>query len=169
MDGDIFVGMATHRICPATGHLVSTHAHSPSEVRGGPAPPPPYCPNHGVKLFETCRVCGKPWPLIAESYSSQPTGGARFCRECSAPAPWLQRADLMMWVRHQVQASGDLTDAARAELVAILDRLKDMDPSDEKAVPGWTRLRELAPKVYAATKPVRDVLIGEVVKRALGL
>jgi hypothetical protein len=75
----------------------------------------------------------------------------------------------MAWVQHQVQASEDLSDASRAELLAVLDRIRAIDPSDEHAVPGWTRLREVAPKVYAATKPVRDVLIGEAVKRALGL
>jgi hypothetical protein len=71
------------------------------------------------------------------------------------------------WLRNQVKASRDLSTAARAELVAVLDRLTDMDPSDDKAIPVWRRLHELAPKVYAATKPVRDALMSETVKRAL--
>jgi hypothetical protein len=51
--------------------------------------------------------------------------------------------------------------------VAVLDRLKDMDPSDDKAVPVWKRLHDLAPKIYNATKPVRDALMAEGVKKAL--
>lgn len=72
----------------------------------------------------------------------------------------------MGWVRNQV-TSGDLSDAARVELVAGLDRLKGMDPGDEGAVPGWKTLHELTPKIYTATKPVRDALMSEGVKRAL--
>lgn len=150
-----------HRICPATGHVISEGPHE----RQAPAA---FCPHHGVKLFVNCRACKKEWTLVSETpYSSQPTGGSKFCRHCGAPAPWLTRADLMQWVGHQVQESPDLTSAARVELVAVLDRLKDMDPSDEKAIPAWKRLHELAPKVYNATKPVRDALMAEGVKKAL--
>jgi hypothetical protein len=47
-------------------------------------------------------------------------------------------------------------------------RLDAMDAEDTKTVAAWKKLREVAPKVWAATKPVRDVLIGETVKRLLG-
>jgi hypothetical protein len=73
----------------------------------------------------------------------------------------------MAWVRHQVQASEEVSAADRVELVAVLDRLKAMDPSDKNAVAGWKRLHDLAPNVYNATKPVRDALMSEGVKRAL--
>jgi hypothetical protein len=43
-----------------------------------------------------------------------------------------------------------------------------MGADDAKTVAAWKRLREVAPKVWAATKPVRDVLIGAAVKRLLG-
>jgi hypothetical protein len=144
-----------HYVCPATGHLVSN-----PEGRG--------CPEHGVKLFLNCRVCRKPWKLVSESmYSSRATDGAKFCRFCFTPAPWLGRRELMAWVRHQVQADGGLSEGERAELVAVLDRIKDMEPSDGNAVPGWRRLHDLAPKVFAATKPVREALMSEGVRRAL--
>jgi hypothetical protein len=51
--------------------------------------------------------------------------------------------------------------------VAVLDRIRDMDPSDGGAIPAWKLVHELAPKVYAATKPVRDALMAESVGRAL--
>ena len=150
-----------HHVCPATGHIVTAYPHGPT------GSPPPYCPNHGVKVFSHCRECDKPWDVVAKGYSMRPTQGVSFCRYCGTPAPWLTRADLMAWVRHQVQASEDITSAARVELMAVLDRLQDMDPSDDKAVPVWKRLHELAPAVYNSTKPVRDALMSESVKRIL--
>jgi hypothetical protein len=75
----------------------------------------------------------------------------------------------MEWLTHQVQAAESVSDANRIELRAVLARLKAMDPEDTKAVSAWKRFQELAPKVWDATKPVRDVLIGEAVKKAMGL
>ena len=45
-------------------------------------------------------------------------------------------------------------------------RLDAMDADDTKTVAAWKKLREVAP--WAATKPVRDVMIGETIKRLLG-
>lgn len=73
----------------------------------------------------------------------------------------------MAWVRHRVQSSTDLSVSVRAELVALRDRLWEMEPSDDTAVPVWRKLHDLAPKVYSATKPARDALMSEGVKRAL--
>ena len=85
------------------------------------------------------------------------------------PGPWLWRDDLMDWLTHQAQAGASVSDASRVELRAVLARLKAMDPDDTKAVSAWKRVQELAPKVWDATKgPVRDVLIGEAVKKLLG-
>jgi hypothetical protein len=147
-------------ICPATGHVV--HPRGLDE-----ASPPPFCGRHGVKLFTDCHTCGNPWDVVATGYSTRPTDGVGFCRYCGTPAPWLNRTDLVTWVRHQVQASEDITDAARAELVAVLDRIRDIDPSDGRAIPAWKLLHELAPKLYGATKPVRNALMAENVNKAL--
>jgi hypothetical protein len=145
-----------YHLCPATGHIGATDDASP-----------PFCPVHGAELFSTCRACGSPWDLLADAPDGARARGGRFYRYCGEPAPWLERDDLMAWVRHRVQSSADLSVSARAELVALLDRLKDLDPSDDKAVPVWKRLHDLAPKVYNATKPVRDALMSEGVKRVL--
>jgi len=83
------------------------------------------------------------------------------------PAPWLSRNQLMDWLKHQVQADAGIPDATRLELRAVLERLKAMDASNEKAIAGWKRLQEGAPKVWEATKPVRDALIAEGVKALL--
>jgi hypothetical protein len=150
-------------ICPATGHLFNRRV-----VAGALLPAEAFCPNHGVPLFRDCATCGTPWAITSKlSYTNRPTDGTDFCTACGAPAPWLERSDLMAWVRNQVKASTDLASAARAELVAVLDRLKEMDPNDDKAILVWKRLHELAPKVYGAVKPVREALMSEGVKRAL--
>jgi hypothetical protein len=150
-------------ICPATGHVFNRRV-----VAGAVLPSEAFCPQHGVPLFRECVKCHVTWAITSKSsYTNRPTDGTDFCNACGTPAPWLERADLMLWVRNQVKASTDLTSAARVELLAVLDRLKEMDPSDDKAILVWKRLHDLAPKVYSATKPVRDALMSEGVKRAL--
>ncbi len=44
-----------------------------------------------------------------------------------------------------------------------------MDPDDRKAIAGWEKLKKLAPTVWEVTKPVRDALMAEAVKKAMGL
>jgi len=47
-----------------------------------------------------------------------------------------------------------------------LKRLDAMGADDDKTVAAWKKLREVAPKVWEATKgPVREVLIGKAVER----
>ena len=72
----------------------------------------------------------------------------------------------MQWIQHKVQAAEDIPASTRYEL---LDRLQAIDPDDSRAVTAWRRIREAAPKAWEATKPVRDAIIGETVKKALGL
>ncbi len=73
----------------------------------------------------------------------------------------------MTWVRNQVQASEELSAASRVELMTVLDRIKAMEPTNTNAASGWKRLYDLAPSIYHSTKPVRDALMSEGVKRAL--
>jgi len=68
-----------------------------------------------------------------------------------------------------IRAATDVPETTRHELQDVLGRLQAMAPDDTKAVAGWQRIRDVAPKVWDATKPVRDTLIGEAVKKALGL
>jgi hypothetical protein len=75
----------------------------------------------------------------------------------------------MEWVRNQLRASGEVPRAEALELEQLLGRLVQMDANDTKTVEAWKRIRDAAPQVWEATKPVRDALIGEAVKKALGL
>jgi hypothetical protein len=156
-------------ICPYDGHSIKH-------------PVGDFCADHGVRWFVQCPTCGAPWPTKpsgAQFYArtsmyherrEEPTGpGFDFCAGCGTPGPWLERPQLMEWIRSNVKASPEISAAARLELIEVLSRLEAMDANDTSAVAGWRRLQELAPKVWEATKPVRDVVIGEVVKRLLGL
>ena len=150
-------------ICPYDGHAVR-----PEDAPG------PHCSRHRVPWFMNCFVCVTPWPLLArDQWMSDETEyrGDDFCSRCATPAPWLSRARLLTWVCEQLQASasrGEMPWPATLELVESLQRLDAMDADDAKTVAAWKKLREEAPQIWAATKPVRDVLIGETVKRLLG-
>jgi len=74
----------------------------------------------------------------------------------------------MLWLRDQIQAERDMPADTRTTLQRVLERLERMAPDNTKATAGWERIRQQAPKVWEATKPVRDTLIGEAVKKALG-
>jgi hypothetical protein len=150
-------------ICPHDGHAVD-------EVRASG----PNCARHGVPWFTNCPKCRWDWPVLAKDHwmrEETDYKGQDFCAECAAPAPWLSRPRLLAWVRDQLKASaasGDVPRGATLELIEALKRLDAMGGDDAKTVEAWKKLREVAPKVWAVTKPVRDVLIGETVKRLLG-
>jgi hypothetical protein len=151
-------------ICPHDGHAV------PEEDATGPQ-----CSRHGVPWFTHCSECETGWPVVArDHWMSDQTEyrGEAFCSACATPAPWLSRPRLLAWVRDQLQASaarGDVPRPATLELIEALKRLDAMGADDTRTVEVWKRVREMAPKVWDATKPVRDALIGETVKRLLGL
>ena len=153
-------------VCPAEGHLVRRNLVSPGKVARGDS----HCPKHGVRLFRVCKSCKAKWPFVhaGRGYSRQETG-ASFCTNCGEPAPWLSRLELIQWLQHQVQASFDVPASTRRELRTILEKLRDMDAGDTKTVAGWKKLRDAAPKVWEMSKPVRDMLMTEAVKRVLGL
>jgi hypothetical protein len=146
-------------ICPATGHV----ARDRDVESGGP-----YCAEHGVKWFNKCKGCGNYWGLTRDCRTYDDSKGADFCGHCSSPAPWLSRKQLVRWLRAQVQAS-DLEPARRLELQEVLDRLADMAADDTRAIAGWQKLRDMAPKVWENTKPVVDILIADGLKKILGL
>jgi hypothetical protein len=142
-------------ICPRDGHYEG-------EPQGS------YCADHGVPWFEDCSSCGAEWPFIDSAYSDSSGQGRDFCSGCGMPGPWLTRPQLMEWIRSNLQASVDVPASTRLELLEVLSKLEAMDANDTKGIAGWQRIREAAPKVWERTKPVRDALISEAVKKAMG-
>jgi hypothetical protein len=117
------------------------------------------------------------WPLVqqmddfaaSELFDLRPDRAHDFCATCGAPGPWLSRIQLMEWVQNMLKASSDISGTERHELLAVLERLKALGPNDTNTATAWKQVRDRAPKVWEMTKPVRDALIGEAVKRAMGL
>jgi hypothetical protein len=144
-------------ICPADGHLIE-------EPEGA------FCPDHGVPWFDNCQNCGALWTAgrtSPENYFQ--TAGDDFCAACGMPAPWVSRDRLIRWIRHQIQADKDIPGATRLELLAVLERLEAMKPDDTKTVAGWEQIKKAAPNVWESVKPVIQTVVGEGVKKALGL
>jgi len=50
----------------------------------------------------------------------------------------------------------------------VLEQLQEKDADDARAASAWKRVRELAPKAWAATEKVRDHLISEAIRRMIG-
>jgi hypothetical protein len=117
------------------------------------------------------------WPLVypmddfaaSELFTQEPERAHDFCASCAAPGPWLSRIQLMEWVQNMLKASSDILGTERHELLAVLDRLKGLGPNDTNTVTAWKQVRDRAPKVWEMMKPARDALIGETVKKLLGL
>lgn len=141
--------------CPATGHVVDRQV-----LHGKVGLADAFCPDHGVRVFRNCSSCGAIWPGQIKSYAYRITDGSDFCSACGTPAPWLERDRLIEWLLNQVQAS-DLPLTTRHELRAVLEQLGKMAPDDTKSIAGWQQVRDKAPKVWEASKPVRDALISE--------
>jgi hypothetical protein len=134
-----------------------------------------FCSAHGVRWFVQCPACGAGWTTepsghyarASVSYVGRGQIGSDFCSSCGVPGPWLERPELIGWLRSQVKASGDIAASERLELLEILSKLEAMDANDTRTVTSWQRVRSAVPKVWEKAKPVRDALIGEAVKKAL--
>ena len=94
--------------------------------------------------------------------------GANFCVECGRPGPWVSRADRIAWLKDRLLEE-QLDEATKLELREVLDRLAAMPVDDTRAAAGWQRLKEAAPEVWGVGKPVLTTVIGEGLKKLLGL
>jgi hypothetical protein len=90
------------------------------------------------------------------------------CTNCDAPGPWLSRVVLVKAIQYRVRASSSLPLSARIELRAVLERLKSKKQDDPRTIAALRLLRERAPEIWEASKPVLAALAGDAVKMALG-
>jgi 4-amino-4-deoxy-L-arabinose transferase-like glycosyltransferase len=79
------------------------------------------------------------------------------------------RVDLVKVLQYQVRASSNLPLSTRIELREVLESLKSKDEDDTGTIAAWQLFRDAAPRIWDEAKPVRDALMGEAVKKALGL
>lgn len=101
----------------------------------------------------------------------------------TSPIPTSQRASartaasLHRGYRVLISSNGSSTKFSRPrtfhpplvfELREVLEQLQEKDADDARAASAWKRVRELAPKAWAATEKVRDHLISEAIRRMIG-
>jgi len=101
----------------------------------------------------------------------------------TSPIPTSQRASartaasLHRGYRVLISSNGSSTKFSRPrtfhpplvfELREVLEQLQEKDADDARAASAWKRVRELAPKAWAATEKVRDRLISEAIRRMIG-
>ncbi len=125
-----------------------------------------YCPVHGSPLLLKCPNCDAFWPMVRVGYFGE--GGGDFCNRCACPAPWVSRRNLVLWIKDRITEE-QLEPATALELRELLDRLSVADPNDEKTVAAWQRVKDAAPRVWEYSKPILQTIIGEGLKRFLGL
>ncbi len=141
-------------ICSATGHV-------PEHPRGQ------FCRDHGARLFTHCPLCKAEWPRTRlVPYLDRDDQAPDFCENCGAPAPWLDRRQLIGWLKDRLPDAG-LDPITRLKLRDVLDALVAKDADDTRTIAGWQTVRDAAPKVWKLAKPVLDVLIGAAVKKGL--
>jgi hypothetical protein len=121
---------------------------------------------HGASLLSHCPSCGEWWTSVQVSYFGR--AGAKFCTSCGEPAPWLSRRELIGWLAERVAEQED-DPAVRLELVGLLEKLKGTDADDARALAAWQKVRDAAPRVWEASKPVLYTLLGDALRKALGL
>ena len=76
---------------------------------------------------------------------------------------------MMQWIRHQLQATGEVSPSTRLELLEIVNRLAAMDTDAKAALVGWQKIKDTAPRVFDAIRPVLQTVAGKYVKKQLGL
>jgi hypothetical protein len=64
---------------------------------------------------------------------------------------------------------GAIPRSTALDLAEMVQHLESKSADDTKTIEAWKRLRDTAPKVWEGLKPVVNTVIGEAVKRALGL
>jgi len=154
-------------VCPAEGHVVEGREGEPGEGSSTDL----HCPLHGALLFRDCHQCSAPWPTsptgpkVGPASVCEPAGS---CTNCGAPGPWLSRVVLVKAIQYWVRASSSLPLSARIELRAVLERLKSKKQDDPRTIAALRLLRERAPEIWEASKPILLDLAGDAVKKALG-
>jgi hypothetical protein len=114
----------------------------------------------------TCAACGADWGVQAGSLYQE--WGASFCQQCGLPGAWVGRDEIFRWLKDRLALDG-LTGARLYEAREELDRIAALAPDDPDSVLRWQRVRDWAPKAWEVSRPVVVNILGDYVKRHLGL
>jgi hypothetical protein len=107
--------------------------------------------------------------IVEKTYGSRIEHAAKFCPHCSMPAPWTTRQERIVWLSDRVRDEPGLGEAEIVELQELLNRLVEMSPGDQHQLPVWQKVQAIAPKAWAASKPILQSVIADSIKRYVGL
>lgn len=124
-----------------------------------------YCPEHGARLFEVCRDCNTPWPLLGGVgiYRTYP---GDFCVGCGRPGAWISREQRLDWIGDRLLEES-LDEAKALELREMLQRLKSMAPDDDRAASVWRTIHAWAPRSWPIVRSVVNTLASEGVRKLM--
>ncbi len=91
-----------------------------------------------------------------------------FCSTCGNPFPWIDRSELISELIKKLDDE-DLTPDEKLAAREQLEALADPDLPEEEQKERWERVRDMAPKVLAASGRILERLAGEAIRQTLGL
>ncbi len=129
------------------------------------------CGKCGAEILTQCPACGSrirgryhvPGAAGPDNYN--PPG---FCDSCGAPFPWLDRQG-RIYLLENILDDQELDAADELTVREELEALRNPDLSDEEAKRRWARVRELAPGLWEAGKPILDSVVSAAIKAQMGL
>jgi hypothetical protein len=123
------------------------------------------CPTCGQEILTKCPACGA--PIRGRRIGSQLIyNRPDFCDECGAGFPWIGRAGLIYELQNRLADQG-LDPADELIVSEQLDALIDGDLNDEGQINRWSRVKNLAPRLWETSEPILETLIAATIKSQL--
>lgn len=136
-----------------------------------------FCETCGDEVEISYRECGAMVP--GQMYQVYPFSGQRrliegafqrpgLCSACGSPFLWIDRRELISELIKKLDDE-DLTPHEKLVTREQLEALADPDLPEEEQRERWQRVRDMAPKVLAASGRILERLAGEAIRQTLGL
>ena len=142
------------------GHAFTTHTERAAEVAAR-------CASCGAEVLTACPECNH----RIRGLPSNSSGKYRppdFCDACGSPFPWLTRQGHIYQLQNLLDET-DLDPATRLEVREQLEALSKPDVSDDEQRERWTKVKQLAPGLWASGQRILVNVVSEAIKQPLGL
>ena len=93
---------------------------------------------------------------------------ARLLQRLRSPFPWLTRQGHIYQLQNLLDET-DLDPATRLEVREQLEALSKPDVSDDEQRERWTKVKQLAPGLWASGQRILVNVVSEAIKQPLGL
>jgi hypothetical protein len=132
--------------------------------------PEKFCSKCGAPVILACPNCNSRLPGGYEGVvSAGPKKPDDFCVECGKPYPWADRPAIILQLRNILEYEPGLDDADRLELTEQIAVLSKPEEDEKKRIRAGERVKQLAPKGWAAAQPILTSLISVELQRRLGI